>query len=248
MKARNILIVSAVLLVSTLTACAPAVVSGPSSNVQSVPAAPAAQISVVGVGQVYVTPDIAYINVGVRSTADTVAEALEQNNAQAQTIKETLMEQGVDEKDIQTSSFNVYPQSDYDFQGTITRTYYAVENNVYVTVRELNNLGTTLDAVARGGANNIYGISFDVQDKSEAQTTTRELAIESARQQAEELAKAAGVALGEIISISTYTSYPTPYYDYGMGGGGGAAGIQAVPIASGQMQITSQVTVVYAIK
>jgi uncharacterized protein YggE len=69
------------------------------------------QISVVGSGLVFVTPDIAYINVGVRSQADTVAEALELNNAQATVIKDTLVAQGVDEKDIQTSSFNVYPQS-----------------------------------------------------------------------------------------------------------------------------------------
>jgi len=247
MKSQNILRATAVLLVGALTACAPAaVVRGPSS---SAPLAPTAQISVMGVGQVYVTPDIAYINVGVRSTADTVAEALEQNNAQAQIIKDTLMEQGVEEKDIQTSSFNVYPQSDYDFQGTITRTYFAVENNVYVTVRELKNLGITLDAVARSGANNIYGITFDVQDKSEAQSTTRELAVASARQQAEELAQAAGVQLGEIISISTTTSYPAPYYDYRGGmGGGGAEYAQAVPIASGQMQITSEVNVTFAIE
>lgn len=245
MKERSIFIIAALMVAATLAACAPAaVVSAPSSN------PPSAQISVVGVGQVYVTPDIAYINVGVRSQADTVAEALELNNAQANTIKETLMDEGVEEKDIQTSSFNVYPQSDYDFQGAITRTYFAVENNVYVTVRDLDSLGTTLDAVARSGANNIYGITFDVQDKSEAQSTTRELAVESARKQAEELAQAAGVELGEIISISTYTSYPQPYYGYGAGGmgGGDAAYAQAVPIASGQMQITSEVTMIFQIK
>jgi len=244
MKYKRGLIITTMLAVAALAGCGPAAVSGGLPVSEPVP-----QISVVGVGEVYVTPDIATINVGVRSQADTVAEALEQNNAQAMAIKETLMAQGVAEKDIQTASFNVYPQSDYDFQGNITRTYYAVENNVYVTVRDLDTLGETLDAVARSGANNIYGITFDVQDKSEAQSTTRELAMESARQQAEELAQTAGVALGDILSISTYTSYPSPYYDYGAGGRGGAEGYAAaVPIASGQMQITSQVTVVFRIK
>jgi hypothetical protein len=236
--------IAAVLLVAALAACAPAAVAGGGGASEPVP-----QISVVGVGQVYVTPDTATINVGVRSQADTVAEALEQNNAQAIAIKETLMGQGVEEKDIQTASFNVYPQSDYDFQGNITRTYFSVENNVFVTVRDLGTLGETLDAVARSGANNIYGITFDVEDKSEAQSTTRELAVESARAQAQELAQAAGVQLGEIMSISTYTSYPMPYMDYGMGRGGGAAAYaEAVPIASGQMQITSEVSMVFRIK
>ncbi len=238
--------IAAVLLAAALAACAPAaVVGGGSASANE----PVPQISVVGIGQVYVTPDTATINVGVRSQADTVAEALEQNNAQAVAIKETLMAQGVEEKDIQTASFNVYPQSDYDFQGNITRTYFSVENNVFVTVRDLGTLGETLDAVARSGANNIYGITFDVQDKSEAQSTTRELAVESARAQAQELAQAAGVQLGEVMSISTYSSYPMPYMDYGMGRGGGAAAYaEAVPIASGQMQITSEVTMVFRIK
>ena len=243
MQQKKIFQIAVIALAASMVACAPAVVAGGVASGE-----PAPQISVVGVGQVYVTPDIAHINVGVRSTADTVAEALEQNNTQANAIKETLMAQGVDEKDIQTSSFNVYPQSDYDFQGVITRTYFAVENNVLVTVRELEDLGAILDAVAASGANNIYGVTFDVQDKSEAQSTTRELAVASARQQAEELAQAAGLQLGEIISISTYTSYPTPYYDYGIGGGRmESAYASAVPIASGQMQITSEVTMTFKV-
>lgn len=244
MRNKKVILIAAVLVMAALAACAPAADGGSLAAGEASP-----QISVVGVGQVYVAPDIATINVGVRSQADSVAEALEQNNAQSNAIKDTLMAQGVDEQDIQTASFNVYPQSDYDFQGIITRTYFSVENNVFVTVRDLGQLGATLDAVAKSGANNIYGISFDVQDKSEAQSTTRGLAVASARQQAQELAEAAGVQLGEIVSISTYSSYPMPYYDYGMGLGGGAASYaEAVPIASGQMQITSEVNMVFTIK
>jgi hypothetical protein len=237
----TIFIIAASLLL--LAACAPAAVVSPSAN-----NAPVRQISVVGVGQVYATPDIAYINVGVRSTADTVGDALEQNNAQARVIKDTLMAEGVAEEDIQTSSFNVYPQSDYDFQGAITRTYFVVENTVYVTVRDLTNLGRVLDAVANSGANNIYGISFDLQDKTPAQADARALAVDSARTQAQQLADLTGVQIGEIISITTFYSYPMQYYGYGMGGGGAAPVAAEVPIAAGQMQVNSEVTIVFAIK
>lgn len=227
-----------------LAACAPAAIAA-----SGVSEAASRQISVVGVGQVYATPDLAYINVGVRSQADTVAAALEQNNAQAMAVKETLIEAGVAGEDIQTSNFNVYPQSDYDFQGVITRTFYVVENSVFVTVRDLEDMGAILDAVASSGANSIYGITFDLQDKTPAQSDARELAVESARNQAQELADLSGVQLGEIVSISTSYSYPAPYYGYGMGGGGGmTAYAESVPIAAGQMQIGSEVTIVYAIK
>ena len=207
------------------------------------------QISVMGYGTVYAVPEIAYINMGVRSTGDSVSDALELNNNQAQAIKDTLVSQGVEEKDIQTSSFSIYPQSDYDYQGSITRTYFSVENNVYVTVRDLQNLGVTLDAVAKSGANSIYGISFDVEDKTDEQTAARQLAVDSARTQAQELAAAAGKELGEILEISTVYNYPTSYYEYGLGGGGADyAYAGSVPIASGQIQIDVNVTMTFEIK
>jgi len=224
-----------------LAACAPTAVGAAGTS-----EATSRQITVNGIGQVYVAPDIAYINVGVRSLAETVADALEQNNAQARTIKDALVAQGVDEKDIQTSSFNVYPQPEYDFQGQITRNLYAVENTVYLTVRDLQNLGTLLDVVAENGANNIYGITFDLQDKSEAQKTARQMAVDAGRAQAQELANMAGVKLGKLTSISSFSSYPAPYYGYGMGGGGGAMAYDAsVPIASGQIQIYSEASMIF---
>lgn len=243
MKIKKILVFISTAAILSLAACTPAAAVNAAAPNEPVP-----QISVVGSGQVFAVPDIAYINVGVRSQADTVAEALQLNNTQARAIKDTLIGEGIEEMDIQTSSFNVYPQSEYDNQGQITRTYFAVENNVYVTVRDLNNMGMILDAVARGGANNIYGITFDLQDKTPYQSDARRIAVDAARSQAQELADTAGVELGDIISISANYSYPAPYYGYGMGGGGGApAYAESVPVAAGQMQISSEVTVVFRI-
>lgn len=204
-----------------------------------------AVITVTGSGEVNVVPDIGYINVGVRSRGATVSEAISVNNESANAIKASLLEQGVAEEDIQTSNFNVYQQSDYDFQGNPTDTYFMVENSVYVTVRQIESMGEVLDAVAKGGANNIYGVNFDVQDKTEALSTARELAVQSAQVQARELADAANVELGEIISINASTSTTEPFYGYGIGGGGG---MESVPISSGQIPVSTQVQVTFSIK
>ena len=203
-------------------------------------------ITVTGSGQVYVVPDMGYIDIGVRSQGATVIEAIAINNEQANAIQAALVEQGVEVEDIQTSNFNVYQQTDYDYQGSPTSTYYSVENTVYVTVHQLENLGKVLDAAARSGANNIYGVNFDVQDKSEAQSTARKLAIQSAQAQARELAQAAGIELGDLISIISPSISTTPFYEYGMGGGGGM--METVPISSGQMPINAQVELTFAIK
>ena len=203
-------------------------------------------ITVTGTGQVDVEPDLGTINIGVRSQGDTVIEAISINNGQSNAIQTALEEQGVEIEDIQTSNFNVYQQSDYDYQGNPISTYYSVENTVYVTVRQLKNMGNVLDAVARSGANNIYGVNFDVQDKSTAQTAARELAVQSAQAQAQELAQAAGVELGGMISIISSPTSTTPFYGYGMGGGGGMA--ESVPISTGQIPINAQVEITYEIK
>jgi len=239
MKKRQIIIftVSAILL----AACAP--VAGRTSA--PLAADTAATISVTGSGQVYVVPDTASINVGVRTQSGTVKGAIDENNAQASAIKSALVEQGVAEKDIQTASFNVYQQSDYDFEGNPTINYYVVENNVYVTVREMASLSDILGVVADSGANNIYGVSFDVQDKSEAQKTARALAVKTGMAQAEELAATADVELGALLSITSGSTTTNMSYGYGMGGG---AMMESVPISSGQMPIGAQVTLTYAIK
>lgn len=233
--------VISVFLALTVAAC------GTQVPLNSEGANPQPSLTVTGSGQVLVVPDIAYINVGVRSEGPSVSEAISVNNGQAQAIKDALVAAGVAEEDIQTANFNVYQSSNYDFQGQPTNTFYVVENTVNVTVRQIGNLGGILDTVARSGANNIYGVNFDVADKSAAQTSARNLAVQAAQKQAGELAQAAGVTLGDIISINASYTTTTPFYGYGMGGGG-AAMAESVPIASGQLPVNAQVTMTFMIK
>jgi uncharacterized protein YggE len=121
-----------------------------------------------------------------------------------------------------------------------------VDNSVYVTVRDLQVLGKLLDVVVRSGANSINGISFDVLDKSQAVTEARRLAIESARSQAEEIAKEAGVTLGELQTMNVYASTPTtPIYE---GKGGAAMGASQVPVSAGQMILRVEVNASYLIR
>ncbi len=206
-------------------------------------------ITVTGTGVVKVVPDIAYINVGITTQNENVTDAIAENSSQAQAIKVELVNFGIAEEDIQTSSFSVYPQSNYDYEGNITSTTFVVNNNVYVTVRDLNTMGDLLGRVTASGANSIYGISFDVQDKSAALTQSRELAIEFARQQAEEVAATSGVKLGEILTIYV-SSNDVPYIvsdSYGMGGGGYPVSATKVPISAGNYVISSSVTIQYVI-
>ena len=213
-------------------------------------AAPAANtmpstINVTGNGQVSIVPDVAYINIGVHSEAPEVTTALDQNNQQAQAIAATLQQMGVADEDIQTTAFNVYPMQEYSPMGEVTGTKYSVDNTVYVAVRDLSNLGQLLDGVVQAGANTINSITFDATDKDAAYTQARQLAVENARKQAEELAAAAGVEVGEVTAISAYSSGPVTAYDAKVYNGQGGNG---VPTAAGEIVINVDASITFAIR
>jgi hypothetical protein len=230
-----------ILAAFVLSACASAGQPGP-ENLRS--------LSVNGNARVTAAPDIAYITIGARSESAEAAEAVTSNTAQVEAIIAALGAMGVEPKDIQTSGFNIYPQDEWGPDGQRTGVRYVVENTLYVTVRDLEKIGELLGAAVDAGANTIYGISFDIEDKEALIAQARAQAVENARKQAEELAKAAGVELGEIQSISYYNSYPAPFLDNKGGYGGGAAveAVAAVPVSPGQLTITADVSVSYLLK
>lgn len=238
MKRTALILVLGVFVVGFLAACNTA---APVNNNQY-----PRQISVSGTGKVYLVPDIAYVYIGVRSQADDVASALSQNNAQAQAIANTLKERNVAAEDIQTSSFNVYPQQEYLPSGETGKTFFVVENTVFVKIRDLQNLGTLLDAVVRSGANSINGVSFDVQDRVSAEAEARKLAVDDAKAKAVELAGLSGVELGELYTVSVYSSAGAmPVFE---AKGGGAAYDASAPVAAGQLVIQADASMTYYIK
>ena len=239
MKKNLLVVLASVLVIVSLAACSTTpTVAGNAPIVRT--------LSSSGTGEVYLVPDVAYIYVGVRADADEVSTALDNNNAQANAVAQALKDLGVEAKDIQTTSFNVYPMQDYGMDGTISRSYYVVENTVYITVRDLSKLGTLLDAVVKSGANTINSISFDVQDKADAMVQARDLAIANAIAEAESIAAASGVKLGDLQYVSAYTNnVPMPMYD---AKGGSMSAAANVPISAGQLVISASASMTYEIK
>jgi len=236
------LFVSAVLLVAlALGACSPTIMADAAPPVRT--------LSVNGTGQAFLSPDIAYIYIGVHTEEETAADAVEANNSQTQQVIAALQDAGIDAKDIRTTSFSIWPNQQYSPDGQPTSTRYVVDNSVFVTVRELDGLGDLLDSAIGAGANSINSIQFDVADKDEALKQAREEAVKDAKEQAQQLADAAGMSLGDVQTISFYDSAPIPYMDsFGKGGGGGAAVESAVPIQPGQLTLTVTVSMSYEIK
>jgi uncharacterized protein YggE len=200
------------------------------------------QLTVNASGSVYAAPDQVTVQLGVTSQASSAADALKQNSADTTAVIDAIKNLGVNAKDISTSNFNVYPT--YDSTG-MSINGYQVNNSVTVIIRDISASGTLLDQVVTTGANNISGLNFGIADASEYQTDARNRAIESARAKAEAMAKAAGVKLGDIISINESINYQPPMpFARGMV----ADAAMAVPVETGQQEISVSVTLVYEIR
>jgi len=253
MKKKNVITFIALLLVATigLSACTMLPVQpadATNTSPQSV-TAPFRTLSVTGTGKILLVPDLAYINIGVRSEAADVSSALAANNTQATAITDALKAVGIEEKDLQTANFNVYSMQQYDQMGQPSYINYAVENTLYVTVRDLTKLSQVLDTALSAGANQIYGINFDLADRQGALSQARDLAIKDAEAKAAATAATAGVTLGQIQSINvSNTSYVQPYSGYGMGGGAAMEAYSSVPVSAGQIVVTFDANLVYVIK
>ena len=237
MKTKFLVLTSILVLGLALAACVPSTITLAPQPVQR-------SITVTGTGLVTLTPDIAYVSIGVHSQDPSAKVATDDNNTKAAAVIAAIKGFGVDVKDIQTTNFSIYPQQQYDNSGTITGTIYMVDNTVYVTVRDLSKLGDLLDGTIGAGANSVSNISFDLADKTAVLTQARQAAVVNARKQADELTAATGVSLGDVVSISYYDSTPPVAVQYardavGLGGG------SSVPVQSGSMQISTTVTIVY---
>jgi len=196
-------------------------------------------VTVVGEGAAPVTPNVAWLNLGVETSGPTASEATQENQGKMDQVMASLQDLGIADQDIQTAAYNINPDYSSEQGQPDQVTGYRVTNTVCVTVHNLDQVGQILDAVTRSSANNIYGITFGIQDQATPQAEARAKAVADAQSRAEDLAKLTGYQLGGLLSISEDT-------------GGGPAHLanvlNTVPIQPGQLELHSQVQVTYALQ
>jgi hypothetical protein len=206
-------------------------------------------IAISGEGKVTGIPDVATIDVGLLTEKPDVQSAQIENTTKMNKLIATLKNLGVANNDIQTSDYNIYPQYDYT-NGKQVLQGYQVSQSVTVKIRNLDKVGDILAAAGQGGANQVSGLSFSIDDPEALKQEARVKALENAKTKAEALAKVAGVGLGKIVSFSeSSTTPPIMYKSMDLSAGIGGGGAMPTPtVQSGSMDIVVDVTVSYEIK
>ena len=204
---------------------------------------PPPAISVSGEATVSVAPDQAQIDAGVSSEAKTAREASEANNAAMGKVLLALKGAGIEEKDYQTARLSLQPQYAQNRTGPSAVTGYRASNRVSIKLRDVTKVANVIDTLVGAGANEIGGIHFVVSQASKLLDEARDKAVADARRKAEIYAKAAGVTLGEPLSISEEGA-AAPVFR------GKVAAPMALnaPVAPGEETLSVTVNVSWAIK
>ncbi len=221
------------------------------------PSVPASDtVTVNGVGQATLPPDVARVSFTVQNTATAVADAQAATTRQANAALDFVKGQGIADKDVKTLSYDISPQYSYPRPcaagvvcppyGTPTITGYQVSETVQVTVRDLASVGALLGGLGKLSVQNISGPNFALDDSTAGYDAARADAIAKAKAQAALLAGQLGVHLGKIVNFSESSgNYPAPVYAMGVASSKDAA-TPSVP--TGENTYNASVSITYEIR
>lgn len=243
--------VALILAVLALSGCGPGGTTISGSGIQVKLNSQQEGVWVSGNGKVTAVPDVAILSLGVEAQAATIAEAQSRAAEAMGKVEDALKEGGVAEKDIQTQYFNIQRVTRWDNvkQEEIV-TGYRVTNMVTAKIREIEKTGAIIDAVAVAGGDltRVNSVGFTVDDPSPYYQEARQKAVADAAAKAKQLADLAGVKLGKPAYISESSYIPGPIYRQDMAVKAEGAPAVETPISPGEMEITANVQLAYAIE
>jgi len=210
------------------------------------------QFSVSATGRVFAKPDIANLIVGVKTEAKArAALAVKENTSKMNEIMQALKDIGIEEKDIQTTNYNLSPVYDWTVNTGQRLKGYEVNQNVNIKIRNLDKIGDAIAKTTEKGANQIGNINFTIDDEFALRNEARKEAIKKAKEKAEGIVAETDIKLGDIINVYENQVYYPSSINYskkmslGIGGGGA---MPAPEIQAGENEVVVETTVVWEVK
>jgi hypothetical protein len=206
-------------------------------------------ISVTGKGEMTITPDVAYVTLGIETKAATAKEAQQANAAKFAKLKQALTKFNIASADVKTVNFYVNPEYNYNDKSGPKVTGYSATHMVQVTYRDLDNLGNLIDAASEAGVNQVSGIRFDTENPEAYETKVLEKAMSNAENKAKAIAAAAKQQIVTVINVVESNADVIPVYANQLfATASEAKNSAATTIETGQISIKANVTVMYEIK
>ena len=205
------------------------------------------EISVVGEGRAFGKPDIAMVSFGATTEGQKSQDAVNKNNEIMNRVIKSVKDLGVDDKDIQTTSYNLSPLYDYTERGSVFKGYQ-LHQQISVKIRNFDKISDILDKVTSSGATNVGNLQFKIDNLQKVQAEARAMAITKAKEKLRDIAIQSGLRVGKLVNISEgYNNYPQPMYAESFGAAKDAGSV-APQIQTGQQEVSSTVTLTYQVR
>jgi len=200
-------------------------------------------INVSGEGSVYTKPDIVVVNLSVVTEGANIESVQEQNTKNTNNVIDFLKDFGVNEKDIKTKEYRLYPKYNYEDRNIPQIIGYEINQTIEAKIRDMEKIGEILEKSVSAGVNQINSLSFKVDNDEEFKNQARSLAVDNAKEKAKILASELGIKLNKIVGFIENSNFDfVDYKELGLGGG------SIVPqIEAGENEIYVQVTLIYEI-
>jgi len=210
---------------------------------------PAKYVMVSAEGKASGRPDIANLDFSVLSDGKNPAQIQKDNSEKMNKIYAYLKTAGIDEKDIRTTSYSLYPQYAYPEGQQPQIKGYSLNQGVSVKVRKTESVGEVMNNVVQLGANQVNNVQFSIDNTDTLKAQARAQAFEKAHIKAQEMAASNGARIGGVINFSEGASFePTVYTGYEKGGMGGGGGAPVPQFEIGSQEVAVMVSVTFYLR
>lgn len=214
-------------------------------------------ITVNGESELRRKPDVVTVNVGIEERGQDVRALRDAAAKKAQDAIQALLSAGVRREDIQTAQFSIRREweaqpepeprpANYRPRGQYV---FVLNNTVSVRTKMVEKAGDLLDAVVRAGFNNVNGPYFALENDAAAQREALEAAVREARAKADVIARATGVRITGVESVTEggVQPPPRPMMFERMAAAPMMDKAASTPIESGEIVVRATVTVSFRI-
>ena len=210
-------------------------------------------ISVAGRADLSVAPDEATVYISVITKEPTAKRAQEENARLMNTVMEALGEAGLDEDQMETTRFSLYPRQTYDrTTGKYKDEGFEATHTLELSLDDVEKVGDYIDVAVRNGATSVERVSFSLSPELQKATNDDVLgkAAGEARDKAESIADALGVSLGEVVGVSesNFDYMPFDYYPEATMAMDEGVAVKSTSISPEDVSVRASVQVSYAIK
>jgi uncharacterized protein YggE len=162
-------------------------------------------VSINGTGRSTQSAQTVTIQAGFTNFETKASRAMRKSSEAIAALRSELARFGIDPKDVRTAELQLSPYTESESEGG--RKGFRVNQSLSIVFRDISKSGNVVDALVDAGANQIQGPRFGHEPSDQAVAQARIAAIRDADQRAKFYARALGLRIKRVVTMSDGGGY-----------------------------------------